>query len=157
MVNRSAYAGFLCIKYQGIHLQPAQHEPLIDVDTWEAAKARLGGHSFTAARKPEIAEDFPLRGAVYCGSCGGVLTAGWSQGKNKKYPYYTCQHKGCAVRYKSIRRDKIEGEFFALLRGLTPAPQLLKMTRDMFRRFWDARIADGQTRRAPTGIRACCH
>jgi len=51
MVRRSTYAGFLCVKSRGIHLQPAQHEALIDVETWERAKQRLDGVAHAPAKQ----------------------------------------------------------------------------------------------------------
>lgn len=148
MIRRSVYAGFLCVKSQGISIRPGKHQPLISVDTWERAKARLDGRSFVAPRQQEIAEDFSLRNYVNCASCGGVLTAGWSKGQTKRYAYYVCQHKGCDMRYKSIRRASLEGDFLALIKTLTPAPQLLDMARTILRDLWEARLSDGRARKA---------
>ena len=44
-----------------------------------------------------------------------LMTAAWSKGHNGKYPYYFCHSKGCNDYRKSIRKEKIEDEFEALL------------------------------------------
>ncbi len=150
MVRRDTYAGFLSVKSRGIHMQPAQHEPLIDAATWEKANRRLDGVSLAPA-KANISQDFPLRGFVTCGCCGGVLTAGWNKGRNKRYPNYMCHNRGCAMKGKSINREKIEGEFLELVRRLRPAPNLFELAKDMFKRFWDARIGDAEHRRDALG------
>ncbi len=67
------------------------------------------------------------------------LTAGWSKGKYKKYPYYLCRQKGCAQYGKSIARNKIEGEFAELLADMQPSETLLKLLSHMFQDAWDQR------------------
>ncbi|MCF6329028.1 MAG: zinc ribbon domain-containing protein, partial [Henriciella sp.] len=69
-------------------------------------------------------------------------TVSWSKGRNKKYPYYTCQTRICDLRGKSIRQDKLEGEFGEIVAALRPAPQLFHMAKEMFEDFWNARLAD---------------
>ena len=85
-----------------------------------------------------IGEDFILRGAVACGDCGNALTAAWSTSRSgQKHPYYLCHKKGCASYRKSIRRDKIEGEFETLLKSLQPTRQLFDIAGKMFKDLWD--------------------
>jgi site-specific DNA recombinase len=82
--------------------------------------------------------DLGRRGAVACGDCGNALTACWSKSKTgKKHPYYLCHKKGCASYRKSIRRDKIEGEFADLLKALRPTKQLFDIAGKMFKHLWD--------------------
>ena len=146
MLRRPLYAGYLSIKTAGIHLQPAKHEPLISFATWQKAQDMLDGNAPAPARA-NISEDFVLRGHVCCASCGNALTAGWSKSRSgKRYPYYLCQTRSCDLRGKSIRREKIEGEFGAIVRQLRPVPQIFAMAKEMFADFWNARINDTQTR-----------
>ena len=146
MVRRSTYAGFLCVKTRGIHMRPAQHEPLISVEVWEKAKARLDGAAHAPA-KANLMQDFPLRGFVLCGSCNKPMTAGWSKGRSRHYGYYICQHRGCPSRNKSVRKEKLEGAFLEVVRGLSPAPALFDMAKDIFRRFWEQRMTNDAARR----------
>ena len=91
--------------------------------------------------------DFPLRGSILCGDCDKPLTGCWSKGRHTTYPYYLCQTRGCVSRGKSIRREKLEGEFEALLRTLTPAPMLFNVARAMFEDLWNHRLAMAEQRK----------
>ena len=82
-----------------------------------------------------------LRGAVCCADCSVPYKSAWSQGKRKKYAYYVCQTKGCESYGKSIPRDRIEGDFADMLRGLTPSQALYGAATARFRDLWDARLS----------------
>jgi site-specific DNA recombinase len=81
--------------------------------------------------------DFPLRGFVLCGDCSRPLTACWTQGKTKKFPYYLCYYQDCASKRKSIPRDKLEGEFEVLLSTLKPTRELFDIATAMFKDAWN--------------------
>ncbi len=56
-----------------------------------------------------------------CADCGTPLTACWSKSRTgAKHPYFHCPKRGCENYGKSIRLDKIEGEFEALLQSVQP-------------------------------------
>ena len=94
----------------------------------------------TPARK-DISEDFPARGAVCCDDCGRPMTACWSKGKTRRYPYYLCDTKACPSYRKSIPRDKVEGDIEAFLQRLQPTEGLFQLARAMFRDAWDMPLA----------------
>ncbi len=137
VLKRPLYAGYITVEKWGIHLQPAQHEPLINFATWQKIQGRLKGKSSAPVIRKKLNEDFPLRGFVKCGCCGHHLTAAWSKGRNRHYAYYTCQGKGCDDYKKSIRKDQIEGDFEKLLKELQPAPKLFQVVREMFVKRWN--------------------
>ena len=146
MLRRPIYAGYITIESAGIHLQPAKHEPLISFAEWEKAQEMLDGNGRTFARQA-VNEDFVMRNYVDCGCCGNALTAGWSKGRSKRYPYYTCQTRTCDLRGKSIRRDKIEGDFSEIIKELRPAPQLFYLAKDLFETFWNQRLNASEGRK----------
>ena len=79
-----------------------------------------------------------MRGAVCCAQCNHPYTSGWSKGKmGKLYAYYFCQQKKCDQYGKTIPRDKIEGEFAALLETVQPTPTLFQIAASMFKAAWD--------------------
>jgi len=120
MLRRPIYAGYITIKKAGIHLQPAKHEALITFEMWQKAQEMLDGNGRTFARQ-DVRENFPLRGFVCCSSCGNALTSGWSKSRTgKRYPYYLCQTRGCDLKGKSIRRDKIEGGVWRVGQNAAP-------------------------------------
>lgn len=129
------YAGYMNVSKWGIHMQPGKHEPLIGLDVWQKIQDRLDGNAHAPARK-NTNLDFPLRNFVCCDCCGNPMTAAWSKGRNALYPYYTCQNRHCELKGKSIRREKIEGEFGDLLQAMTPPPRLLDMVKALFVRRW---------------------
>ena len=138
ILTQPLYAGYLELPRWDIDLRPAKHEGVIDLETFKMIQDRLEGIARVPARK-DINEDFPLRGFVLCGSCGNPLTACWSKGKAKHYPYYLCHQKGCEAKGKSIRRELVEGDFEALLKALRPTEELFSLASSLFRDLWDQR------------------
>lgn len=137
--SRVIYAGYIDIPKWGVSFQPAKHEPLISFETWQQAQNRKKEQSKAPARK-DLNEDFPLRGFVTCGTCEKPLTSCWSKGRNKKYPYYHCNTKGCPDYKKSVRKEKIEEEFETLLAKLRPSQNLFYLALEMFRDLWEERL-----------------
>jgi site-specific DNA recombinase len=130
------YAGYVEHQPWNVCLRKGQHEGLITLEAFEKIQQRLKGHAKAPARK-DITADFPLRGFVLCGDCHKPLTACWSQGKTKKFPYYLCYYKDCASKGKSIARDKVEGEFETLLGQLKPTRELFDIATAMFKNAWN--------------------
>ena len=140
LLTRVVYAGYLDAPNWNVSLRPAKHEGLISLETYHRIQERLRGGARAPARK-DITADFPLRGFVLCHDCGKPLTACWSKGKSRTYPYYLCPTKGCPSERKSIPRDRLEGDFEELLRGLQPTEGLFRLAAAMFRDAWDLRLA----------------
>lgn len=145
ILNCPLYAGYITIEKWGVHLHKGKHEPLIHFATWQKIQDRLKGNANTPARK-DFSEDFPLRGFVTCGCCGHPLTAAWAKGRNALYAYYFCQSKPCPEYRKSIRKEKIEGDFETLLRDLQPAPHVFQIVRAMFKTCWESFRLDAAQR-----------
>jgi site-specific DNA recombinase len=132
------YAGYLDKPDWGIHMVKGHHEPLISYETYKKIQARLNGQAKAPVRK-DINEDFPLRGFVACASCGNPMTSGWSRGRNGLYPYYLCHGKNDdGERYgKSIRKEKLEGDFEKLLRDMKPSKELFFVAAEIFTDIWN--------------------
>ncbi len=137
ILNRVVYAGMVEMPEWGVSLREGKHEGLISFATFEKIQARLNGQAYAPAR-PDLSADFPLRGSVACADCDRPLTSCWSKSKTgAKHPYYMCFNKDCVSHRKSIRRDKIEGEFEALLEALEPSPTLANIAKSMFTHGWE--------------------
>jgi site-specific DNA recombinase len=136
LLTRPIYAGYLEYEPWGISLRKGVHEPLISFETYKKNQARLSGAANVPTRK-NLNFDFPLRGFVVCGDCGGLLTACWSQGRSAKHPYYLCIKRGCPSYKKSIKRDVIEGQFRELLESLRPSPEFFQIAYEMFEEHWN--------------------
>ena len=144
MFDRCVYAGYITHERWGLNLVPGKHEPLISLATWQAIQERRNGVARVPARK-DLNEDFPLRGFVTCGCCEMPMTAGWSKGRNQKYPYYLCDTRGCPEHRKSFRKEKLESAFEALLLDLKPSEGLFHLAFEMFRDLWDAKAGSVAT------------
>ncbi|WP_306120923.1 MULTISPECIES: recombinase family protein [unclassified Roseitalea] len=151
LLTRVLYAGYIESPNWNVSLRKGKHEGLISLETHERIQARLKGTAKAPARK-DINADFPLRGFIQCGDCSKPLTACWSQGKHRKYPYYLCANKGCESYRKSIKRDAIEAEFEAVLQSLEPSEGLFQLVRAMFKDAWDMRL--GQAREATKTLKS---
>ena len=141
ILERVLYAGMIESKDWNIPIQPARHEGLISFETYTAIQDRIAGRK-CAPYRPDLREDFPLRGVVACACCSKPMTACYSKSKTgKRHPYYVCYQKGCEMKRKSIRRADIEGAFDDLLQKLIPGQPFLKLVTAMFKDAWDLQAA----------------
>jgi site-specific DNA recombinase len=140
LLSHLTYAGYVEAPKWDVSPRKGQHEPIISLETFERIQERVKGKARAPARK-DISEDFPLRGFVLCDDCGEPMTSCWSKGRSKLYPYYLCDTRGCDSNRKSIPRDKIEGGFAEILKGLQPTKQLFTLAKAMFSDAWDMRLA----------------
>ncbi len=144
LLTQPLYAGYLEAPNWNISLRKAQHEGLINLETFEKIQTRLKEGAKAPARK-DISEDFPLRGFVKCGDCEKPLTACWSKSKTgKKHPYYLCYNKACSSYRKSIPRAKIEGEFESILQSMQPGEKLFHFVKSMFKDAWQQRLSQSR-------------
>jgi DNA invertase Pin-like site-specific DNA recombinase len=147
ILRRVIYAGYIEAQNWNIALRPGKHPPLISFETWQKVQDRLNGKARVPFRK-NLGEDFPLRGFIRCDSCGHPMTSCWSKGRGMLYPYYFCDQKSCPDHRKSIRREKLEEEFVALLRSAQPSPSIFYVALNAMRELWEDRSANLQERQA---------
>ncbi len=136
LLSKVVYAGFVEAPKWGISPRPGNHVGIITLETHQKIQNRLNTPVYASARK-DINRDFPLRGAVSCACCEKPLTAGWSRGKYKSFPYYRCRNKECDLFGKSIRKDQIEADFEKLLASVQPSHGAFAMAQAMFKHCWD--------------------
>ena len=145
LLTQPVYAGMIEAPAWGISMRKGQHEGLISWETFLKVQERLAGGG-RVQNRADIHEDFILRGAVDCADCDKPLTACWSKGKNKRYPYYLCFNKECESYRKSIARDTLEQEVEELLAQLQPSRNLFTVASKMFRDLWDHMAHSNQER-----------
>ncbi len=151
LLRKPVYAGYVFSEEWGISLREGKHDGLISFQTHRRIMEKLEQGVYAPARK-DIRKEFPLRGAVSCAMCCSPLTAAWSKGKTAKHAYYRCYNRDCGVYGKSIRRDKIEGDFEALLSSMQPSDKLGAMAAHMFRDCW--KLLGGQAQGATDALKA---
>lgn len=121
--------------YAGILTSPTykeevkgQHTPMVTMEQFyrvqNILEGRRVGRVGVSVKKSRSDKKFPLRRIVKCAECGQGLTAGWSKGRSKKYPYYRCSN-GC--KSTSIRAEKLDEEVIELLRSITPKKECLEL------------------------------
>ena len=140
LLEQPIYAGYLRGPRWNIPLIKGKHEPLVSYETHERVLKRLNSNWPVAPVRKDTHEDFPLRGIVTCACCGRAMTAAWSTGRNRRYPYYFCQNKVCEQGRKSIRKERIEGEFEALQYSLRPDKAVYTAFHEKLRDLWDTRV-----------------
>ncbi len=143
LITNPIYAGYVQCAKLDIAQKRGKHEPLISVSTFEKMAERRSGCAVAPARR-DLNLDFRLRGFVDCADCGKPLRSCWSTGEYKRYPYYLCQTKDCASYGKSIKREKIEGEFTALLQSVRPSTQLFTLVKALIENAWTQRTQQTQ-------------
>ena len=102
-----------------------QHQPMVSEAIFYKVQSILDGRNLTKiplSQRSSDNSDFPLKRIVRCQRCGTGLTAGWSKGRNAKYPYYRC---GKACTGKSIKAVELESAVENLLKQITPKPETL--------------------------------
>lgn len=136
IMTHPIYAGYVQSDAWDVSLRPGQHEAIISLATFHQVQERIAGKPLAPTRS-DIHVDFPLRGFVTCGDCNHPMTANWTKGRNGRYPYYVCRHRGCDRFGKSVKRDTVESAFEAMLTKLTPRPELLNLFSKIFRKRWN--------------------
>ncbi|BCX48605.1 DNA recombinase [Haloferula helveola] len=139
LLTRPIYAGMVEAPRWKVTRRKGHHEPIISIGTFMRIQERLRIVAYTPRRK-DLNEDFPLRGAVLCHSCGTPLTACWSKGNTRRYAYYLCHARKCPDRRKSIPRERIECDFVTILDRLTPTVPMVNLVSERFRKAWDERL-----------------
>lgn len=101
MLKNPLYSGRIISKKWSIDVE-GDFFPLISPDLFRAVQSGTSGALSEGRLKDH--PDFPLRRIVRCGYCGTPLTASWSRGRNKRYPYYHCRKSGCGV---NVRKEEL--------------------------------------------------
>lgn len=140
-MSQQIYAGYVSVPTWGVTSRLGHHEAIISLETFERIQERVQGKAKAPSRK-DISEDFPLRGFVLCDDCGEAMTSCWSKGRNKLYPYYLCDTRGCESNRKSIPRDQIEDGFAEILQSLQPTKELFALAKLMFKDAWSMKLAE---------------
>lgn len=148
LLKKAVYAGYVEAPTWNVSLREGQHEGLISFSTHQRVLDALEGKKRAPAARKDFDEDFPLRGFVLCDCCGNAMTAAWSKGCRKHYAYYRCMTRGCEEKSKSIPRDKLEGDFEAILQAMQPSKKMCELVKMMFVDAWEHRLAGAHAAKA---------
>jgi DNA invertase Pin-like site-specific DNA recombinase len=118
------YAGVLVDPWTGAEYE-GKHVPMVTRAEFARVQQVIAGRNRSVPHQKERAE-FPLRGLVRCSGCHHALTAAFSRGRSRQYPYYLCQRHECRRRGKSRAAGEVHAEFESFLGEITPKPQLIQ-------------------------------
>lgn len=114
------YAGFTYNRKSDLLIK-GNHVPLISSHIYNRIKNKLENSNQRGISHRKIHPDFPLRINLHCAVCGSSITSSFSTGKlGGKYGYYFCSKSRSHVSIPSV---KIEQEFVAYLKTITPHPK----------------------------------
>ena len=151
MVERTAYAGYVCEKWTHGLPVPANHEGLVTLDMWNHAnegywKIIKDPASPTGWRKIDTRklrtkrtyrrarEDFPFKLLINCPICGKPLKANYSRSRNgNRYGYYQCARKHKQV---SERQEALHALLRDYLGELRFTPEVAQRFEQHLREVW---------------------
>lgn len=123
LLRNLIYAGYFDYPKWDVPLTKAHLPAAISFDMHQKIIAKLdGGRGDVRAN---YSEEFPARGFLLCADCGRPMTACYSKGKFRLYPYYLCHTKGCHSYGKSIGMQVIHDGIYDLLHQLAPTEEAL--------------------------------
>jgi site-specific DNA recombinase len=117
--------------------------PLVSEQLFNAAQATLRQHKKRGGYERDN-PSFPLRGTLRC-TCGQFLTASWSKGKTKRYPYYRCAY----CPNVNLPKEFLERAFVGFLNQLQPPRDRLEELRAILLARWEVvaeTLADARAR-----------
>ncbi|MCE5311427.1 MAG: recombinase family protein [Acidobacteriales bacterium] len=117
------YAGILIDPWSGEEYQ-GHHVPMVSRDEFAGVQQLVRKRSRCMPHHRHR-EEFPLRGLVRCNGCSQYLTASFSRGRSKRYPYYHCHNDNCSLRGKGLPVEKAHREFKEYLPLIAPKTELL--------------------------------
>jgi hypothetical protein len=141
ILRNPIYAGVIQHSLTNHQRVQAAFPGLIGEETFNRVQMVLEGKGHIATPHQRHNEHFPLRTSVRCGTCGTPLTASFSKGRSKRYPYYRCPNSNClAVK---MRKADLEGEFATHLAKMTESavPKLDEFARKVLER-WNQLMAE---------------
>lgn len=144
MLRNPVYAGLITGKMLE-HSVKGLHEPLITEDEFNTIAQILEGKRKTIRPETRGRPDWPLRRLLLCDKCRHPLTGSASKGRTKHYPKYHCTQ--CRGGGMSADREKVHGEFQALLERVKPSPYTLKLFKEIVMRRWHLEHLEAQSKR----------
>lgn len=137
LLEDSFYAGFVEHKPWGVEPLIGRHEGIISPTTHQLIKTRLKRPIASVRERRDISPDFPLRGLLVCRCCGEKLTGAWAK---RKYRYYYCYNRDCALRNDSLSVLAVEDAFTATLERNALKGKAEPLIKLAFERVWKEEI-----------------
>ena len=146
MLRNIAYIGKVKNKVVPGQVVDGLHTPLVSLELWNRVQDRLSGRK-TGSKRMKANPHFPLANTLCCYVCGTSMAGSFSTGMHgKKYGYYHCRKKGCKA--KSIPYEKVEAEFFRLIKRAQPTEKCVQLFEkdfiQVYREKWQQSLSEKQ-------------
>jgi site-specific DNA recombinase len=142
LLRNPIYSGWVCIPSWGVRAK-GSFEPLVDDDTFARVQDLLVGKRTAITAHERNHPDFPLRVFVRCGECGQPLTAAWSTGRTRRYPYYRCRNADCKA--VNVRKEVLEQQFVSLIDTMAPQQGVMRLFSEVVKHVWRQWQTDART------------
>ncbi len=113
----------------GDEIVDAEHEAIVDVETFEAAQACLQGNRVTNGSAPKTKRTAMLAGLLRCSACDSAMTRSCTTKGRRRYAYYVCvsrQKEGTHVCPTApVAAGEIEAFVVDQIRGIGSDPKLI--------------------------------
>lgn len=139
LLTRILYSGWVEYPQWKIPRRKGHHEGLITIKQFDEIQHRLKETQRTPQRQ-DLHKDFPLRSYLACSGCERLVTASWSKGRGKMYPYYRCITPKCPRKNKGLRSEKTEMDFGKYINQFKPKPEALKLVEAILGDLWEKRL-----------------
>lgn len=127
ILRNPVYCGLLKVKAyrnEPEEIVKGLHEPIVNEELFYEVQNIMAGKKRIIAKINKVREEFPMRGYLVCGICGGILTASISRGKmGGLYEYYHC-HPHCKER---IPAKTIHSSFEKWLQSISLKPEIAQL------------------------------
>lgn len=132
LLRKKAYIGKI-VSQRTSDIFQGDFIPLIDENPFFRVQEILDGKTKLVKTYQKINPDFPLRNFVICGHCQKGFSGSHSKGRNSSYAYYTPVCRCSGGNSPSIRKERLESDFFAELEFLKPKQHLFQMVNKVIR------------------------
>lgn len=139
--------------YAGILVDPwsreehdGKHVPMVSREEFARVQQIISRRNRSLPHQKERSE-FPLRGLVRCHGCRAYMTASFSRGRSRRYPYYHCANPNCGYR-KSYPVGVAHEEFATFLNAIAPKLRLVEKLGELVVQAAEERRAFQKTVRA---------
>lgn len=145
LLRRAIYAGYVEREEWSVSRRKGQHEAILSLEVYEKVQAKLNG-KYKIHTRVSDSLNFALRGFILCPFCQRPMTGSWSRGREKMYRFYRCNTQTCVRHNKSIRGDRLDEDFKALLKTVYPKSGAIQLTKAVLLDLWEKRVhtLDGQ-------------
>ncbi len=140
LLSNPFYAGFIEYKEWDVKRIKGVHKPIISEDIYYKNIERLSNRVNLNRIRIEDNEEFEFRRLVDCIYCFKPLTGCFCKGRSKRYPYYSCQTRGCPMSRKSVERDFLDDGVNQAIKDLKPTEETIQLFISTFEECWNETI-----------------